>query len=133
MLVNPAFIGLVMSLFSLLFGLYLYVRRNKFERSGIKVSAVVNEIIVDQTGDGKFYYPVVSFSTLTGQLIEEQYPIGSYPSLYQKGDEIQVVYLDEISPEFIIVGKKSRYVQTIFIVVGAIGLVASAVYIFKGI
>lgn len=131
MLENIAFISLAISLFPLSFGLYLHVRRNKFEKHGIKVNAVIEEIIIDKTADGKFYYPVVSFSTLTGKLIKEEYPLGTSPSLYQKGDEIEVIYLNEISPEFIIVGKKSRYVQTIFIVVGAVGIVASAIYLFK--
>ena len=131
MLENTAFIVLAISLFPLSFGLYLHVRRNKFEKYGIKVNAVIEEIIIDKTADGKFYYPVVSFSTLTGKLIKEQYPLGTSPSLYQKGDEIEVIYLDETSPEFIIVGKKSRYVQTVFIVLGAVGVVASAIYLVK--
>lgn len=133
MLENPAFGVLVISLFPLLFGIYLYVKRNKFERPGVKVNAVINEIITDKAEGRKFYYPVVSFSTLTGKLIKEEYPIGSYPSLYQKGEEVEVVYLDEVEPKFIIVGKKSRYVQTILIVVGAISMIASAAYLFKGV
>lgn len=133
MLENTALGVLIICLFLLLFGLYLYVSRNKFERSGIKVNALINEIIAEKAEGRTFYYPVVSFSTLTGKLIKEQYPIGSYPSLYQKGEEVEVMYVEEATTRFIIVGKKSRYLQTILILVGAIGVIASAVYLLIGI
>jgi hypothetical protein len=98
------------------FGLFKIFRRKQFKRSGIRVDAIVSDIVLS----GRNYYPIIRYETLDGVEVEEEYSLGTSPSTYKKGERIAVLYMQGNCKKFIIDHKKSEYIEYGIIVVGAL-------------
>lgn len=107
---------LVVSLAVSGFGLFKFFRRKQYKRSGIRVDAIVSDVVMS----GRNYYPIVRYETLDGIEVEEEYSLGTSPSAFKKGERIAVLYKQDNCKKFIIDHKKSEYIEYAIIAIGAL-------------
>lgn len=110
------------------FGLSKIFKRKQYKRSGIKVDGIVSDIVAS----GRNYYPIVSYETLDGVEVVEEYPLGTSPSAFKKGERIAVFYKQENCKKFIIDAKKSEYIEFAFVAVGVLVVVIAGFYLVGG-
>jgi hypothetical protein len=103
----PVFLGLVFTIVG-------YLKRKeikKLKQSGIRVDGTVIAVeyeppVNPSTGDGSnnmgSYYPVFKFMTTEKKWITKRNEIGHYPSKYQEGDTVPVIYDPDNANEFMI-------------------------------
>lgn len=107
---------LIMGLLLVVFGFFKVFDRKRYKKSGVKTAGVVSDIVLS----GRSYYPIVSYETLDGVSVEEEYSLGSMPSAYRKGEFVKVIYKKEDCKKFILDNKSSEYIEFGFIVVGVV-------------
>lgn len=106
------------------FGLFKVFDRKRYQKSGVKTSGIVSDIVMS----GRSYYPIVSYETLDGVSVEEEYSLGSMPSAYRKGESVKVIYKQEDCKKFILDNKSSEYIEFGFIAIGVIMIFISCYY-----
>jgi hypothetical protein len=111
-------------------GIYSQMKRKKFEGSGLSVMGTVEEIVTDYNGNSKIYYPVINYTTIDKREIEKEYHIGSYPAVFKKGEEVQVIYLADSPTDFIIAGKFTRAMELIFSITGVACVISALILYF---
>lgn len=119
---------LIMGLLLAGFGLFKVFDRKRYKKSGVKTAGVVSDIVLS----GRSYYPIVSYETLDGVSVEEEYSLGSMPSAYRKGEAVKVIYKQEDCKQFILDNKSSEYIEFGFIAIGVIMMFISCYYSYKG-
>jgi len=117
-------VGLLLSCF----GLFKVFDRKRYKRSGVKTSGVVSDIVLS----GRSYYPIVSYETLDGVSVEEEYSLGSMPSAYRKGEFVKVIYKQGDCKKFILDNKSSEYIEFGFVAIGVIMMFISCYYSYTG-
>lgn len=117
-------VGLLLSCF----GLFKVFDRKRYKRSGVKTSGVVSDIVMS----GRSYYPIVSYETLDGVSVEEEYSLGSMPSAYRKGEFVKVIYKHGDCKKFILDNKSSEYIEFGFVAIGVIMMFISCYYSYTG-
>lgn len=110
------------------FGLFKVLDRKRYKRSGVKTSGVVSDIVLS----GRNYYPIVSYETLDGVSVEEEYSLGSMPSAYRKGEFVKVIYKQGDCKKFILDNKSSEYIEFGFVAIGLIMMFISCYYSYTG-
>ena len=120
--------GLIASLLVLCIGILKFLQRKHYEKNGVKVRGIVSDLVLEYQGGTRAYYPVVIYSTLEEIEFEEKSSFGTYPSVYEKGQEIYIIYDLVNQKKFIIDNKKSIYIEFVCISIGLIGLIISLVY-----
>lgn len=63
-----------------------------FLNKGIKTTAKVVEILVNEDSDGDTYRPVFEFTDIRQQVIRYQYYVSSSPAAWDLGDEVNLIY-----------------------------------------
>ena len=119
---------LIMGLLFSGFGLFKVFDRQRYQKSGVKTGGVVSDIVMS----GRSYYPIVSYETLDGIHVEEEYSLGTMPSAYRKGESVKVIYKKEDCKKFILDNKSSEYIEFGFIVVGVVMMFVSCYYSYIG-
>ena len=108
---------LVVSLAVSGFGLFKFFRRKQYKRSGIRVDAIVSDVVMS----GRNYYPIVRYETLDGIEVEEEYSLGTSPSAFKKGERIAVLISRRIVRNLLLI-IKSEYIEYAIIAIGALVL-----------
>ncbi|WP_367865225.1 DUF3592 domain-containing protein [Pedobacter sp. WC2423] len=109
------------------FGLFKVIDRKRFKKFGVKTSGVVSDLVLS----GRSYYPIVSYETLDGVSVEEEYSLGSMPSAYRKGESVKVIYKEGDCKKFILDNKSSEYIEFGFMVAGLIMMFISCYYSYS--
>jgi len=121
---NENLLLLIVGLVVTSIGLFKYRQRILYRQTGIQVEGHVIDLISTRGG----YFPVISFKTLTGSEITERYSAGSRPAAYQRGELVQVMYLEENPKFFILAGKKSANREMLWLVLGIL-ICLTAIYL----
>ena len=75
-----------------------------------------------------YYYPIVSYKTMTGAPVLKKYTINTYKGEYKIGDKVKVVY-DPADPEkFLIDNGSASQVGPVFIWMGAAFLIVAVIF-----
>lgn len=136
---NASFLTAGLGLVFTLVGYFKGKEIKKIKESGIKAEGVVfslefenssfnNGSDYDTSRSPGMYYPVIRYVTAEKEWVTEKYNIGSYPSKYQEGDKVPVIYDPENIKEFIIDNNSVNIIQHAFWF--GIGLIAVGAVLF---
>eukprot|EP01132_Coremiostelium_polycephalum_P017079 gene17079-20484_t len=62
-----------------------YKKSKDYQQNGIKTEGTITDIILDYKGQGRYYYPIVSFTLKDGTWVKAKYSDGSYPASFKVG------------------------------------------------
>jgi len=113
---------LIFSLFFFIFGLLRFIKRKKYEISGIKVKAVIADLRFDVKSGVRAYFPTVKFSTLEGIEVVIESRFGSYPSIFSKSEDVNVIYMPNDYKNFIITSYKYTCIEVACLSAGTVGV-----------
>ncbi len=74
------------------FGLQHYNKTQNLLLDGVKTTAVVTDLLVNQDTDGDTYIPVFEFKDRTNTIRNYKSPIASSPPAYQVGEKVKIIY-----------------------------------------
>jgi hypothetical protein len=98
----------LVGVFFLLFSVVSFFRFLKLKSSGIKVNAVVKEIV--QFGNRAYkYFPVFEYKTITGETIVKRSYIGGRKDAYKVNELVEIVYDPDHPETFLIMKGFGRY------------------------
>ncbi len=127
MLYFTGFIGIVI----LILGLIKLNRYRQIQKLGIRAKGVIAEVIKDNSGESITYWPVVTYTTFSGETLTGKTDIAiGYYKKYKPGDSIQVLYTDRHPEKFIINDNNYLYGMLAFLVASAVLIGISVYYIF---
>ncbi|PYF74063.1 DUF3592 domain-containing protein [Pedobacter nutrimenti] len=106
-----------------------YRKRKDYQLNAIKTTGVVVDVVVEFKGVGRFYYPIVSFTLNDGTWVREKYSDGSTPSLFKKGEQVELLYKSDDPASFMIVNDKSNYFDKILLAIGVI-IILYSLFVF---
>ncbi|RYF15383.1 MAG: DUF3592 domain-containing protein [Flavobacteriales bacterium] len=102
----------------MIIGLLRILKGRNLTKIGISVKGKVVRIVSGK-GNARVFYPIVQFLTEQGKSFEEMSSFGTYPSLYKKGDMVDIMY-DPVKPvQFVILSKKGDLIAWLCIFLGA--------------
>lgn len=104
-------------------GAYLWQKGNRLLLYGKKAQATVIDVEVDETKNGTFYYPTVTFMTDENKEVGHKFRIGSLTQI-EKGEVIDIRY-DPEDPTIISSDSRTllELLPRLLVVVGLCGLV----------
>ena len=108
----------------------------RLRQSGVKVDGVVFKLEYEAfspSSNDYLYYPVVRYLTVEKEWVTEKYMFGSYPSKYNEGDTVPIIYNRENIKEFIIDDNSSKLIGYLLWFGPAIIAVDIIVFIIKNI
>jgi len=77
----------------LIVGIWMYVRNTNLIKNGIKTKGIITDYEEQYSGETYSYYPIVSFTTDSGESIATRlYSIGERQKSYKIGTEVEVFY-----------------------------------------
>ncbi len=124
---------MVTAVFSFLIGSMLLkasvkilVNFRRLFKTGILTEGVIFDIASDGSSETRSNYPIVRFTTSTGEWITHPYRIGIFPSSFKTGSKVKIVYNPIKPSDFLI---RSPY----SIIVPAIIILAALFFISVGI
>lgn len=91
----PQAIFLVVGLGLLVWSWLEYGSSRAFLATSLSATGTVIDLVMRQdsdSSDGTTYHPLIRFATEKGEQVEFLSPVGSYPSPYQKGQEVLILY-----------------------------------------
>jgi hypothetical protein len=97
---------------------WMYYQQASLERSGISTEGLVVGLVESNDSDGTSYAPIIRFKTQSGREIEFQANHYSYPSQYEIGQTVSVLYPAEKPAEATLKGE-NKLLIIIFGIVGA--------------
>ncbi|HOY33140.1 MAG TPA: DUF3592 domain-containing protein [Bacteroidales bacterium] len=98
----------LVGVFFILFSFVSLFRFLKLKRNGIRVKAVVKEIV--QFGNRAYkYFPVLEYKTLTGETIVKRSYIGGRKDAYKINEMVEIVYDENHPKTFLIMKGFGRY------------------------
>jgi len=104
--VNVAF--KLVGMFFLIFSLFSLWRFLKLKNSGIRVHALVKEIV--QFGNRAYkHFPVLEYTTAGGETMVRRSYVGGRRDKYHVGDQIEIVYDRERPGSFLLWGGFNKY------------------------
>lgn len=98
-----------------------------FKMDALQASGEVTSLSESCDDDGCYYYPVVRFSTHTGESVSYQSSFGSYPPEYEVGEAVAIFYKPE-SPEKAIIAGEGGILRIVFMGIGGIILLAGMIF-----
>ena len=117
-------IFLSMGAIMLLIVYWMQARRKKLIEMGYNATGKVIDVLREaagKAGGSWVYCPVIEFKTVMNETIIKKYPIGTNPSAYKIGDEIEIYYHPDNPSRFII--KKDKAMSLLFMILGSIGTI----------
>jgi hypothetical protein len=115
---NIQTIGSIVSFLVFSYGVFLLYKRSKYRKSGLKVNGLISDLIWERGN----CYPVVTFTTLAGLEIKNQYAIGINISTFKKGDAVEILYMEPKPENYIINSGVYRYIGPVIMVIGLLGM-----------
>lgn len=105
---------------------------DELRRFGIRTEARIVEIIEKRSGPDVFHYPVFEFETKQKQLIRKESDAGTSGGSYVKGQQVEVLYIEE-DPKSASIYNKFLLIMfpRIFIVLGMIALILGFLMAFE--
>ena len=109
--------------------------RSKLLANGIKAEGVVFDIeksfdFTDSSSSGRLHYPIIRFVTVDKEWVTRKYEIGSYPSAFDVGDKVTVVYDTADCNHFIIDNWQSKLTWLVVATVGVLLIFGVIIYFF---
>jgi hypothetical protein len=101
-------------------GYRLRKKRERLKKSGLKAEAGVTEL--KPSGDHE--YPVISFTTLSGELIVKKYEIGFHQGQLKQGQKVNIYYNVNNPSDFILEMGAEKWLPIIFMAAGLLIFVA---------
>lgn len=116
----------------LVFYFLRYNKNKEYIKSGVKATGIVIDVVqnYDHSRD-RYFYPIVRFSLADGTWMTEKYSDGTVPSLFKKGDKVEILYKINDPTSFIITTGISKHTNIIFLVIGVLMLSYSIYYFIK--
>lgn len=123
-------ISLTGGAFFLTLGIGKLNERRKLLRIGVKAEGVVFSVEYERSSDNSrgIYYPVVRYKTTENEWVTKQYGIGSSPSAYTEGDEVNIVYDITDSKHFIIDNWQTKLFGPLMMIIGILLIVGVFIY-----
>ena len=97
-----------------------------FKMNALQAPGEVISLSESCDDDGCYYYPMVRFSTYTGESVSYQSSFGSYPPEHEIGETVQIFYKSE-NPENAIIAGEGGILRIIFMGVGGVILLAGII------
>ena len=124
-----AFTCLGLGIFLLLIGVQKFKRGKAIQKNGAKTIGKIIDLIEDYTSEGKQFFPVIEYNTLSGTITKKSKVSRVNPKVNQ---EIEIIYLIDKPEEFI---ENDFYSETnigiIGIANGVLLLITSAILFFN--
>ncbi|PKN93819.1 MAG: hypothetical protein CVU44_08365 [Chloroflexi bacterium HGW-Chloroflexi-6] len=109
---------------------WMYYQQASLERSGITTEGLVVGLVESSDSDGTSYAPIIRFKTQSGREIEFQANHYSYPSQYEIGQTVSVLYPADKPTKATLKGE-GKLLIIIFGIVGAIDILVGLFFGFK--
>ncbi len=98
-----------------------------FKMDALQAAGEVISLSESCDDDGCYYYPVVRFSTHTGESVSYQSSFGSNPPEYEVGEAVAIFYKPE-NPEKAIIAGEGGILRIVFMGVGGVILLAGVIF-----
>nr|WP_315394760.1 DUF3592 domain-containing protein [uncultured Sphingobacterium sp.] len=100
------FITVVFVLFISTVIVYVLVSRTQqkrgLEKSGLRTEGIIVDLDFDRLSRTSVYYPVVRYQTLDKENVRRKYSVGAYPSYFEIGEKVIVIYNKDDTDDFIL-------------------------------
>jgi len=127
-------LNLLLGLSGLIFIIFYIARYKKskdYQKNGIRTQGTVVEVsLFYDSRQERYYYPIVKYALQDGTWVTEKYSDGSYPSLFKKGEQVELIYKQEDPSSYIIISK-TKHVDKIFLIIGVLAILFFLYHLIK--
>ena len=113
---------LIGGLIIILIAINRYNKFSQYKKEGIKTKAKIIDLEEVWTIRQRvaMWHPLVRFTLQNGDWFTGRYTDGQSPAAFQKGQDVEVLYLEDEPGQFIIVKPRKIYLEVVILLVGVL-------------
>ncbi|MGA6120778.1 DUF3592 domain-containing protein [Sphingobacterium anhuiense] len=77
-------------------------QKRRLEKIGLRTEGIIVDLDFDRWSRISVYHPIVRYQTLDKENVRRRYSVGTYPSYFEIGEKVIVIYNKDDTEDFIL-------------------------------